>query len=79
MVIPDLFYSEDYQTQQLSPISLEDGQYFINNIIYPTLGNPNLYHTKEPSDELLIVLRLQNEYLNLLMHQILYTLPIWWS
>ncbi|MBT3984464.1 MAG: metallophosphoesterase [Bacteriovoracaceae bacterium] len=57
MVLPDIFYSENFQNEQLSPLELEDGKYLIKDIIYPTIGNPNLYTRSDIKDELLIVMR----------------------
>lgn len=67
-VLPDMFYSDEEQNLQIMPISLNNNNRpQINNVIYPTLGNPSLFikctkdtpcSPESKSDELMIVLRL---------------------
>lgn len=67
--LPDLFYAEPIQNRQVIPTDLEldkttsRGQlrYRIHHLIYPTLGNPNLYDAADPEDALMVALRLSPE------------------
>lgn len=68
--LTDVYYAENAQNDQVIPTALllqaADGRsqvaYQIDRLIYPTLGNPNLF-VKNDSDELMIVLRLETETL----------------
>ncbi len=65
-ILPDIFYAESTQVDQLMPIqsSVENNNsYSINRLIYPTLGNPNLYVKQDSSDALYVVLRLEEQLL----------------
>lgn len=44
-VLPDIYYSDDIQNFQIMPMGLSQnqGRPLIDNIIYPTLGNPSLF------------------------------------
>ena len=57
--LPNVFYADASQNQQLMPYAL-DGHVMIDRLIYPTLGNPNLYTRSDAEDELTVVLRLEN-------------------
>lgn len=62
MVLPNIFYAEDSENEQIMPTAL-DGRNLIDRMIYPTLGNPNLYVKDDPDDSLLVVLRIEPELL----------------
>ncbi|MEZ4743915.1 MAG: metallophosphoesterase [Bdellovibrionota bacterium] len=71
IVVPDIFYADKSQNEQLVPTDIEipktfgsgKVKYGIDHLIYPTIGNPNLY-TREMGgrnprpDSFLVVLRL---------------------
>ncbi len=66
VILPDVFYSDDFQNEQIMPTRLElrlgSGRqpfsYRIDRLIYPTIGNPSLC-VRESKDELRVVLRLK--------------------
>ncbi|MBW2524085.1 MAG: metallophosphoesterase [Deltaproteobacteria bacterium] len=62
MVLPNLFYAEASENEQVMPTAL-DGRDLIDRLIYPTLGNPNLYVRSDPDDSLLAVLRIEPDAL----------------
>jgi hypothetical protein len=56
--LPNVFYADASQNEQVMPVAL-DGHVMIDRLIYPTLGNPNLYTRSDPTDQLMIVLRIE--------------------
>src|SRR5688572_10740641 len=40
--LANVFYAEASENEQVMPLAL-DGRYAIDRMVYPTLGNPNLY------------------------------------
>ena len=58
--LPDVFYADASQNEQVMPYAL-DGHVMIDRLVYPTLGNPNLYTKSDPTDELVVVTRLEEE------------------
>jgi hypothetical protein len=56
--LANVFYAESSQNEQLMPWTI-DGRTMIDRMIYPTLGNPNLYVKGDDQDELVIVLRIE--------------------
>jgi len=63
--VPNVFYADGSENEQIMPWSI-DGHTMIDRLIYPTLGNPNLYVKGDPTDELTLVLRLEDQALSLL-------------
>ncbi len=71
--LTDLYYAEAAQNEQVIPTrvklnrSLEPGgvDYQIDRLIYPTIGNPNLFFADD-TDTLIVVLRLDQEWLRAL-------------
>jgi hypothetical protein len=63
--LPNVFYAEPSENEQIMPLTL-DGRYQIDRLIYPTLGNPNLFVKSDARDELMTVMRLENELVGLL-------------
>lgn len=61
-VLPDLFYAEAIQNEQIMPLGI-DGHVFIDRLLYPTLGNPNLYDKSDPKDSLMVVTRFEDSLL----------------
>ncbi len=59
-VLPNVFYADRSQNEQIMPYAI-DGHVMIDRLIYPTLGNPNLYVKSDADDQLLIVTRLEEE------------------
>ena len=57
--VPNVFYADPSENEQIMPYAL-DGHVMIDRLIYPTLGNPNLYVKSDPKDELVVVLRLED-------------------
>lgn len=57
--LPNVFYADASQNEQIMPLAL-DGHMMIDRLIYPTIGNPNLYTKTDPDDELTVVLRLED-------------------
>src|SRR5690606_36056053 len=47
------------ENEQIMPYAI-DGHVMIDRLVYPTLGNPNLYTKSEPTDELVVVLRIED-------------------
>ncbi len=64
-LVPDIFYAEDLQNEQIMPTSLavRGGRNLINRMIYPTLGNPSLYVRNDDQDSVSVVLRLEKSKL----------------
>jgi hypothetical protein len=56
--LPNVFYADASQNEQVMPVAL-DGHVMIDRLIYPTLGNPNLYTRSDPKDEFMVVLRIE--------------------
>ena len=57
--LANVFYADAIENEQIMPFSIE-GRPRIDRLIYPTLGNPNLYMKDDVDDELVIVLRLED-------------------
>ncbi|MBL8609349.1 MAG: metallophosphoesterase [Myxococcales bacterium] len=57
--LPNVFYAEASETQQIMPLTIK-GRHQIERLVYPTLGNPNLYVKADPNDEMMMVLRVEN-------------------
>jgi len=57
--LPNVFYAEPSENEQIMPYAL-DGHVMIDRLIYPTIGNPNLYAKDDPDDELVVVLRIED-------------------
>ncbi len=56
--LANVFYAEPSQNEQIMPWTV-DGRTMIDRLVYPTLGNPNLYVKADPEDELVMVLRIE--------------------
>ena len=56
--LANVFYADASQNEQIMPWVV-DGRTVIDRLVYPTLGNPNLYVKNDASDELTMVLRLE--------------------
>jgi hypothetical protein len=59
-VLPNVFYADDIENEQIMPYAL-GGHTMIDRLVYPTLGNPNLYVKGDAEDQFLTVLRLEEE------------------
>ncbi|MBS2018157.1 MAG: metallophosphoesterase [Deltaproteobacteria bacterium] len=59
-LLPNVFYADASQNEQIMPYAI-DGHVMIDRLVYPTLGNPNLYTKNDPQDELVSVLRIEDE------------------
>ena len=55
--LANVFYSDASENEQIIPWALAKPQ--IDRLVYPTLGNPNLYVKDDASDELTMVLRIE--------------------
>ncbi len=70
-VLPDIFYADPTENEQVLPTSVRvrsssgrfDTRVEIDNLIYPTLGNPNLYIRSDLEDSLMVVLRIDKSEL----------------
>jgi hypothetical protein len=60
--LPNLFYADAIQNEQVMPTAV-DGRHLIDRMVYPTLGNPNLYVKDDDRDSLMVVLRIEPELL----------------
>jgi hypothetical protein len=56
--LANVFYADASQNEQVMPWMI-DGRAVIDRLVYPTLGNPNLYVKDDPTDELTMVLRIE--------------------
>lgn len=56
--LANVFYADASQNEQVMPWRI-DGRVVIDRLVYPTLGNPNLYVKDDASDELTMVLRIE--------------------
>ena len=56
--LANVFYAEPSQNEQVMPWTI-DGRTMIDRLVYPTLGNPNLYVKADAEDELVMVLRIE--------------------
>jgi hypothetical protein len=59
-LLSNIFYAEASENEQVMPWTV-DGRAVIDRLVYPTLGNPNLYVKDDAEDELTIVLRLEHD------------------
>jgi len=59
-LLPDVFYADASQNEQIMPYAI-DGHVMIDRLVYPTLGNPNLYTKSDQADEFVSVLRIEDE------------------
>ncbi|RYZ64947.1 MAG: hypothetical protein EOP08_07965, partial [Proteobacteria bacterium] len=58
-VLPNVYYADASQNEQVMPHTVE-GHAQIDRLVYPTLGNPNLYLREDDADSLLVVLRVED-------------------
>ncbi|MBX3190513.1 MAG: metallophosphoesterase [Labilithrix sp.] len=56
--LANVFYADPIENEQVMPWMI-DGRAVIDRLVYPTLGNPNLYVKDDASDELTMVLRME--------------------
>src|SRR4051812_41267283 len=56
--LANVFYSDASQNEQVMPWVI-NGRATIDRLVYPTLGNPNLYVKDDANDELMMVLRIE--------------------
>ena len=61
-VVPNVFHAEASENEQIAPTTI-DGKHVIDRLIYPTLGNPNLFVRSESDESFLTVMRLEKELL----------------
>ena len=57
--LPNVFYADASENEQIMPWAL-DGHVQIDRLVYPTLGNPNLYTKTDPADQFVAVLRIED-------------------
>ena len=57
--LPNVFYADAPMNEQIMPLAI-GGHMMIDRLVYPTLGNPNLYTKSDPNDEFMIVLRVED-------------------
>jgi hypothetical protein len=61
-VVPNVFYAEASENEQIMPLTV-DGRHVVDRLIYPTIGNPNLFVRSEKDESFLTVMRLEKELL----------------
>lgn len=61
-LLANVFYAEASENEQIMPWTV-DGRAVIDRLVYPTIGNPNLYVKSDPEDELTVVLRVEDDAL----------------
>ncbi|MBX3227376.1 MAG: metallophosphoesterase [Labilithrix sp.] len=61
--VPNVFYADASQNEQIMPYAI-GGHVMIDRLIYPTLGNPNLYVKKDATEEFVSVLRIEDAALD---------------
>jgi 3',5'-cyclic AMP phosphodiesterase CpdA len=59
-LLSNVFYADDSENEQIMPWAI-DGRVVIDRLVYPTLGNPNLYVKDDAEDELVVVLRIEDD------------------
>lgn len=59
-VLPNVFYADDVENEQIMPYAI-GGHTMIDRLVYPTLGNPNLFVKADAEDQFMTVLRLEEE------------------
>lgn len=57
--LSNVFYADAVENEQIMPWAI-DGRAVIDRLVYPTIGNPNLFVKGEADDELVMVLRLED-------------------
>jgi len=57
--LPDIFYADPSQNEQVMPLAPAGSKPQIDRLIYPTIGNPNLYIKDDTNGALTWVLRLE--------------------
>ena len=60
--LANVFYAEASQNEQIMPTTI-GGRHQIDRLVYPTLGNPNLFVKADVNDEFMMVTRIENELL----------------
>lgn len=58
LVLPNVFYADASETEQLMSTKVH-GRHQIDRLVYPTIGNPNLYVKPDAGDAALFVLRIE--------------------
>ena len=56
--LANVFYAEPSENEQVMPWKIDD-RAVIDRLVYPTIGNPNLFVKDEADDELVLVLRIE--------------------
>lgn len=57
--LPNVFYADASQNEQIMPWAI-GGHTQIDRLVYPTLGNPNLYTKSDATDQFMVVLRIED-------------------
>lgn len=73
-LVPDVFYADDVQTEQIMPVAI-NGHVMINRMIYPTIGNPKLFDKSDANDSAIVALRLEDAILAHLHPKVTATAP----
>jgi hypothetical protein len=72
LIVSDVFYADDIQNDQAMNLDViiptsngkEKFKYGIENLIYPTIGNPKLYIKSNVDESMMTVLRVDSQWLN---------------
>jgi hypothetical protein len=57
--LPNVFYADAAENEQIMPYAI-GGHVQIDRMVYPTIGNPNLYTKSDLQDEFVVVLRIED-------------------
>jgi hypothetical protein len=61
-ILPNIFYAEASENEQVMPTTINNHAQ-IDRLIYPTIGNPNLYTKSDAKDSFMAVLRIEESAL----------------
>ncbi len=61
--LPNLYYADPADNEQIMPLAIAGNRVQIRNLVYPTLGNPNLFVKSDSLSLLPMILRLEGERL----------------
>jgi hypothetical protein len=63
-LLPDVYYAENSENQQVMPLTMGGARYQIDRLIYPTIGNASLMVRSDTAARMMFVLRVEPEFLS---------------
>ncbi len=63
-LVPDVYYAENSENQQIMPLTMAGSRFQIDRLIYPTIGNPSLMVRTDTQARMVFVLRVESEFLS---------------